>query len=62
MAKVIATLGSRISRGGEDDAVDHVLNRRNGMRVAVVVNDMSEMNIESQLDAPGGAASGAART
>ena len=41
---------------GKTTLLNHVLNNRAGMRVAVIVNDMSEINIDSQLVSAGGAA------
>jgi len=40
---------------GKTTLLNHVLNNRSGMRVAVIVNDMSEINIDSQLIAQSGA-------
>lgn len=34
---------------GKTTVLNHVLNNRHGMKVAVIVNDMSELNIDAQL-------------
>ena len=39
----------------QDDLLDHVLNNRTGRRVAVIVNDMSEVDIDADLVRDGGA-------
>ena len=41
---------------GKTTLLNHVLSNRSGMRVAVIVNDMSEINIDAQLVAGGEAA------
>src|SRR6476660_5969480 len=40
---------------GKTTLLNHILNTREGRRVAVIVNDMSEVNIDADLVREGGA-------